>query len=414
MAPRFVRGVTLAALLAAALTTLIWFRLGPRPHSRPPVAEPRIIGRFETDRPGALIATPWVTTDRIYLAAVRDTGLQPTGAVFCLDRATLNPIWSFDDDGAMLHMFSSPTIADGRLYVGEGMHANFTCRLYCLDAASGRRLWDFTAGSHVESTPVVAAGRVFVGLGDDGVGCLDAATGQRIWRLETPAHVDATPVVAGGVVYAGSGVSRRNSAEPAVYALDAETGRTRWRTAMSLPVWATPTFSDGALFVGLGNGRLLEPPRPPEQPAGALVALDAATGAERWRFSECDAVFGAPAADRERVYFGSRDGQCYALERANGRRAWTVPCGSPIIAGPVWAESTLVIAASGGQLWGLDPGTGTARWKWSVPQPPRTQPRVLAPPAVHHYNGSVHIYLATELQRPNGHVGLMYILEAPH
>src|SRR4029079_690632 len=78
------------------------------PPSRPP--EPEVVGRFETVERGALVATPFVTADRIYVAAIRDTGLQPTGAIHCLDRATLRPLWTFDDAGAMLHMFSSPVI----------------------------------------------------------------------------------------------------------------------------------------------------------------------------------------------------------------------------------------------------------------------------------------------------------------
>ena len=56
---------------------------------------------------------------------------------------------------------STPALAAGRLYVGEGLHEDADCRLYCLEAATGRELWSFAARSHVESSPRVAGGRVF-------------------------------------------------------------------------------------------------------------------------------------------------------------------------------------------------------------------------------------------------------------
>ena len=40
--------------------------------------------------------------------------------------------------------YSSPVLADGWLYFGEGMHEDQNCKLYCIDAANGAmaaRLW---------------------------------------------------------------------------------------------------------------------------------------------------------------------------------------------------------------------------------------------------------------------------------
>jgi outer membrane protein assembly factor BamB len=381
-------------------------------HHNTSVAEPRVqvVGAFEALERGALIGSPCVTEDRVYLGAVRDTGLQPTGAVICLDRATLKPLWTFDDGGKMLHMFSSPTVANGQLYIGEGMHANFDCHLYCLDTATGQKRWAYSTGSHVESTPVVVGDRVIVGAGDDGVVCLNAENGSPIWKLDRPAHVDSTPIVTDGVVFAGSGISRRIPADAAVYALDLQTGRIRWRTPMDLPVWATPALSENTLFVGLGNGRLLEGPRPPEAPAGAVVALDITNGRERWRFRGCDAVFGQPAVDDKLVFVGSRDGKCYALDRSSGQLAWAVDCGSQVVAGPVWAGDILVVAASGGRVLGLDPSTGKACWQFEVPRQPHGDARILAPPAIYRHGDHFLLYVSTEIRSSAGSAAVLYVL----
>src|SRR5207302_8287917 len=139
-------------------------------------------------------------------------------------RATGKAVWKFDDGGKMQHMYSSPCVAGGRLFVGEGMHANFVCKLYCLDAATGRKLWDYRTSSHIESTPCAAGGRVYVGAGDDGVYCFDAASGQVCWHFQDPVHVDSTLAVVGNCVYGGSGVSRRHRVTE-VFCLDARDGR---------------------------------------------------------------------------------------------------------------------------------------------------------------------------------------------
>lgn len=408
---RFRRFLVACAAFAALIGVVAWrwWRPPERGEVAPP--SPQVVATYETVERGALVATPAVTDDSVYIAAIRDTGLQPTGAVHCLDRATLKPRWTFDDGGAMLHMFSSPVIAGGKLYVGEGMHANFDCRLYCLDAVTGRKLWAAKANNHIESTPVVAGRRVLFGAGDDGVLCLDAETGERLWRLNAPAHVDTSPVVGDGVVFAGSGISRRVPAEPAVFALDLETGKPRWRARMPLPVWATPALADGTLFVGLGNGRLLEGPRPPEGPAGSVVALDAADGHELWRYDECDAIFGTPAFDAERIYVCSRDGRCHALDRKSGRRMWATPCGSPVVAGPVWCGSTLVVAASSGSVFGLKPADGAVSWRFETPAPSSIRPRLLSPPAVSRQNGRNLLYLPAELQSRHGNAAMLYVLQ---
>src|SRR5262245_12448265 len=109
----------------------------------------QVIWTFEPDERGAIWSSPLVTNERIYAGVIHDVGLSTAGAVYCLDRATGKVIWKFDDDGRMQHMFSSPCFWENRLYIGEGMHQNFECKLYCLNAESGVKLWDFAVGNHI-------------------------------------------------------------------------------------------------------------------------------------------------------------------------------------------------------------------------------------------------------------------------
>src|SRR5262249_21846225 len=144
------------------------------------------------------------------------------GTVYCLDRATGEPLWSFDDRKKMKIAYSSPCLAGGKLYLGEGFHEHAEGKVYCLDAATGKKQWEFLTDSHTESTPMVEAGRLYAGAGDDGLLCLDAATGKKVWAV-TGYHIDASPVVAAGRVYVGSGIGD-SFKEKAFLCVDAGTG----------------------------------------------------------------------------------------------------------------------------------------------------------------------------------------------
>src|SRR5262249_28866838 len=152
----------------------------------------------------------------------------------------------FNDDGDMKQVFSSPVIADGKVYIGEGYHQDKDCRLFCLDAATGKKLWEFQTTSHTESTPTVVGGRVYFGAGDDGVFCLDAATGKKLWQA-TGWHVDCRPEVVGKRLYGGSGYDNFE-----IFCLNVDDGAVVWRIPMDLPAFGSPTAAGDVVVFGLG------------------------------------------------------------------------------------------------------------------------------------------------------------------
>ncbi len=324
----------------------------------------RVAWRFQPNQPSWIASSPLVAGGRVYVGAVHGAAFR-SGAVYCLDADSGKEVWHFNDGGKMVDVFSSPCLADGRLYVGEGFHQNAGCKLYCLDAATGRKLWDFATPSHTEATPCVSCGKVYCGAGDGGLYCLDAATGKERWHLEG-LHVDANPVVAGGRVYGGSGVGDLYK-ETALFCLDAETGKEQWRIPTDLPVWGMPAVAGGFVYAGVGNGNFMESA---EKPAGAVLCLAAATGKRVWRYDVADAVLTQVAADGERVYFGSRDGSCYALERKEGKLVWKVGLGSPVVASPALVPgeggASLYALGSAGRVCRLDAATGQVEWRFDV------------------------------------------------
>jgi outer membrane protein assembly factor BamB len=332
----------------------------------------RVVWRFRPPVEGSWVASsPAIGEDHLYVGIAQQLGFASSGAVYCVERGTGKVVWSFNDDGAMKPVFSSPCLAGGRLYVGEGFHQDHSCKLYCLDAADGKKLWEHETTSHTEAAPIVAEGRVYCGAGDDGLYCLEAATGKPLWHFEK-LHIDSPPLIVDGRLYGGSLVGDE-CRDKALFCLDAETGKQHWRVPVDLPAPGEPVLEDGRLYFSLGNGNLMqradEMPTP-EKPAGAVICVDAGTGHRLWRYDVPDSVLVRPTVNAGNVLFVSRDQHCYCVDGRNGKLRWKADLDSPLLAAPVVVEGAgaaqLYLATSAGRVCRLDAATGKVHWEMDV------------------------------------------------
>ena len=182
-----------------------------------------------------------------------------------------------------------------------------------------RPAWELADVLGVTGTPVVEDGVVYVGDWTGHVRALDAATGDEAWAHDLESnYVGGSAVVEGDLVYVGTFDAR-------IVALDRETGEPAWETPIGdhpkAVVFGSPVVADGLVVAGVGSYEVFAPGDPPTF-RGHVVALDAATGAEAWRFwvTAGDAnegpgvsIWSSPAIDADRgvVYVGT--GQAYAL-----------------------------------------------------------------------------------------------------
>jgi outer membrane protein assembly factor BamB len=63
---------------------------------------------------------------------------------------------------------------------------------------------------------------------------------------------------------------------------------------------------------------------------GNFYALDVESGYMRWVFKSGAEINSIPYADKDQVYFGSKDGKLYALSRETGQEIWNFPTQSQI------------------------------------------------------------------------------------
>jgi outer membrane protein assembly factor BamB len=393
-------GIMLGALVCACLG------LGAMSLRRPAsqTEAVTVLWTFEARDRGILASSPVVVGDRIFIGAAHSSGFTAYGALYCLDRETHKILWAFTDDDAMKQVFSTPCVADGRLYIGEGFHQDSACKLYCLDAATGKKLWDFATTSHTESSPCVADDRVYFGAGDDGVYCLDAVTGKEVWHFRG-LHVDTPPAVAGNRVYAGSGYGNQE-----IFCLAADTGRVVWRLPVDLPAFAAPVVAGTQVYFGLGNGDFV---KSAERPAGALLCVDAETGRRLWRHEAADAVHARPVVDDKRVYCCSRDRQCYCLDRKEGRVVWQADVGSPVVASPVLSGKWLYVAPSAGTVTCLDSASGAVRWVFDLAGYAQTKVQLLSSPVVVGEGEGHRLYIGAGLDYTVSSAAALYCIREP-
>src|SRR5260370_15826048 len=146
--------------------------------------------------------------------------------------------WYLEIDGAM-GVVSEPIVADGVIYLSAPQS-----KVYAVDAASGKLLWKFDPkvrldqainGSYSARTNrgvAVLNGKVYVGTGDCRLIAIDAATAKQVWEATVcePSQTGITgaPHVAKGKILMGYNGSD-DGVRGALIAYDAETGKEVWR-----------------------------------------------------------------------------------------------------------------------------------------------------------------------------------------
>jgi outer membrane protein assembly factor BamB len=90
-----------------------------------------------------------------------------------------------------------------------------------------------------------------------------------------------------------------------------------------------------------------------------------------WKFSAGDKIFSDPFVWKDRVFFGSRNGNAYCLEKSNGKSVWTFRTAGHVSCSPLVHEGTVYIGSADKNLYAIDAMTGRLKWKFSTAGPVR-------------------------------------------
>ena len=151
--------------------------------------------------PCECIGTAVFCDNRVYVSLGQDTlhGIAP-GGLSCIDATKTGDIsktgkvWQKADVDRSL---STAAVHDGLVY-----WADYTGRLFCLDAGTGQTVWTHEVRDRIWSSPLVGDGKVYLGTKRGYLHVLAAGREKKLLakiRLDT--SVFATPVVANNVLY---------------------------------------------------------------------------------------------------------------------------------------------------------------------------------------------------------------------
>ena len=227
--------------------------------------------------------------------------------------------------------YSGPVMDQATVYVTESSGNNEVVR--ALDRATGKEKWRhewagkmsvpfFAArnGSWIRSTPALANGKLFVAGIRDHLLCLDAKTGKRLWEIDFPKQLKTplptfgcvcSPMVDGKFVYmqAGAGFCK----------IEQDTGKIVWRTMKDKGGMYGSAFSS-PVFATLRDKRQIL-----VQSRTELAGVDIASGGVLWR-QPVKAFRGmnilTPLPYKEGVYTSAYGGRShfYGIERDSA--AW--------------------------------------------------------------------------------------------
>lgn len=220
----------------------------------------------------------------------------------------------------------------------------------------------------VTGSPVVADGRLFAADAGARLAAIDVRDGSRLWTFAGEPDEDRSgggsgggAAVDGDRVYFATGYGQ-------LVALEAATGKEIWRFQMSAPARSGPAVANGRVFAATIDNQ--------------THAVDAATGKRVWQhsgISESAGFIGAasPVVDGSTVLVGYSSGELFALRAESGRVLWSDTLSGVIRTGQVSGMADIrgrpavdrglaIVSTQSGRTVAIDIRSGTRIWEQEI------------------------------------------------
>jgi eukaryotic-like serine/threonine-protein kinase len=267
--------------------------------------------------------------------------------------------------------------------------------------------WQFHTKGRVYSTPAIVGGTVYIGSTDGLLYAIDEATGAERWTFKTDARITSSPAVHAGTVFF-------TSFDGFCYAVNAATGKLSWKFKTSgerrfagthLHGWiplgermpdpydvylSSPAVAESKVYFGSGDGN--------------VYALDETSGHLTWKFHTGDVVHASPAIAGGVVYIGSWDTYFYALDASNGLLKWRFKTGvdaeihnqEGITSSAAVVDGIVYFGCRDGHLYALDASTGRKKWSFDAEHAWVTSSPAVRDGRVYFGAGTTHVFLAVD------------------
>lgn len=210
--------------------------------------------------------------------------------------------------------------------------------------------WDLAIGPVIAS-PILTTRLVVAATTDGRLHFLERSTGRRVHEMKVASALESSPALSGFLLHVGTD-------DGELVGIDVRDGKETYRYKAGKLVRSSPLVHEGRVYAGVVDTK----------EAGALVAVDAATGKLVWR-RKLGAVFASPTLAGKRILAGSDDGSLHAIDLEGGALAWSARLGGRVRATAAVANEIAIVADFEGRVAAIRTADGTQAWLRELGQP---------------------------------------------
>lgn len=245
----------------------------------------------------------------------------------------------------------------------------------------GNLKWKFYTGNKIVSSPAASGDMVYFGCEDHSLYAVNKHSGKLVWKFVTGGAVSSSPAVYKNAVYFGS-------YDGYYYAVNTTTGKLAWKFKTggekrvgSKSLWTMKPkdiYMEDPFDFFLSSPVIGTESKNPivyfGSSDGNLYAVDAGTGEKKWSYQTDGLIHSSPALYDGKVYFGSWDRYLYALDATTGKLAWKFQTrdqpGYHLLEGiqssPACTGGVVYFGCRDGFFYALNAKTGKLAWKYDA------------------------------------------------
>ncbi|MCW4004583.1 MAG: PQQ-binding-like beta-propeller repeat protein [Candidatus Bathyarchaeota archaeon] len=315
------------------------------------------------------------------------------GFLKAFDARTGEPLWTAPSGSMFFYSLV--------YYEGKVIHGGLDNWVRAWNATNGQLIWTYNPYTYYGQWSLdfaAAHGMIYGKNQDTYLYAINATNGELVWRQKGPGIGYANHVtMAGDKIYTAMGEYQYRDfvtgeyAKPEFSCFDAFTGKLLWTIPIENQapsnqqcnaygnLYMIPTKGSPAVpgYWAYGGGGSLGEVwcissetvdwsmfmRDPEHTARGAGPQELEF---KWKFTTGAQVHSSPTISNGVVYFGSLDGNIYAVGAENGQQIWNYTIGTPIVSSVAVVNGKVYTGADDGNIYCLDAITGAKLWNTSA------------------------------------------------
>lgn len=391
----------------------------------PGPAAPKILWALKSKE--NYIASPVPVGKHLYVSGLGAFNLGNFACLSTEPAAKTRTLWVKSTPYLKLPTVSSPGLFKNYLVFGDGMHQTNGAMLYCLESGEGAPVWRHSVPGdlvHLEGSPTILDGKAYIGGGAAGVMCIEidkASVGgkshdlaslqkmmaaswkdleakyeiekkkdpmfamppsedqlpkadpKRLWQEgKEKWHVDAPVTAVGDKVLACSAyLDKEQVGDRALFCLDAKSGKVLWRAPLKLNPWGGPSVLGDTVVVT--GGSISMDYNALKGAKGFIAGYNLKDGAPKWHKDITGGVLGCAALAGNSAVVTATDGKVRAFDVDSGDRQWFYDAKAPFFAPVAIAKDVVYAGDLKGVIHAIDLKLGKEVWKLDLGTAKETQ-----------------------------------------